>query len=180
MNQPSLLTVTRQLLLILFCTLPLYSFAEEARLPFGIHVYDIGMAPNFELDDIDGEHFELNSTRGQWVFLHFWASWCGPCRKEMPAIQALSEVIDEEKIHFVLVNTAENEDTIFNFLGVVAPNLSSVMDADGQVTEVWKPRGLPTTFLIDPEGRVRYQAIGGREWNQEIYLQFIQSLIKPL
>jgi thiol-disulfide isomerase/thioredoxin len=151
--------------------------ASEAELPFGIRAYNVGLAPNFKLEDIDGEEFELKSTRGKWVFLHFWATWCGPCRKEMPTIQALSETINEDKLHFILVNTAEDEDTIFRFLGIVAPNLTSMMDKDGQVSEIWKPRGLPTTFLIDPEGIVRYQAIGGREWNQGIYRQFIQKLV---
>ena len=97
----------------------------------------------------------------------------------MPTIQALSETIDEDKLHFVLVNAAEDEDTIFKFLGIVAPNLTSMMDADGQITEIWKPRGLPTTFLIDPEGKVRYQAIGGREWGQPVYSQFVLSLTSP-
>ena len=163
-------------LLVLLACLCSPVFAAEEKLPFGIRSYDVGIAPNFELEDSDGELFNLKDTRGQWVFLHFWASWCGPCREEMPTIQALYENTDEDKLHFVLVNTAEDEDTIFNFLGVVAPDLISMMDVDGLVTEVWKPRGLPTTFLIDPEGKVRYQAIGGREWNQPIYRQFINHL----
>lgn len=178
MNQRSLSKLVCQfLLLILLAPLSAHVFAQEEKLPFGIREYNIGLAPDFELEDIDGEAFDLKSTRGQWVFLHFWASWCGPCREEMPTIQVLSETIDEDKLHFVLVNTAEDEDTIFMFLGSVATNLTSMMDQDGQVTEIWKPRGLPTTFLIDPDGRVRYQAIGGREWDQEIYVQFIKSLI---
>ena len=145
--------------------------------PFGIRAYEIGKAPNFKLSDIDGEPFELDSTRGKWVFLHFWASWCGPCRKEMPAIQKLSEAIDDKQLPIIMINTAEDEDTIFSFLAEVQVEISSLMDADGQVTEVWKPRGLPTTFLIDPQGYVRYQAIGGREWNQPQYINFLQTLI---
>ena len=164
---------------LLMISLPDGAAAKEAKLPFGIREYNIGLAANFKLDDIDGETLDLKSTRGRWVFLHFWASWCGPCREEMPTIQALSETIGEDKLHFVLVNVAEDEDTIFNFLGIVAPNLTSVMDQDGQISEIWKPRGLPTTFLIDPDGMVRYQAIGGREWDQPIYTQFVQSLMKP-
>ena len=88
---------------------------KEIKPPFGIREYNIGLAPNFELEDIDGEIFNLKSTRGRWVFLHFWASWCGPCREEMPTIQNLSETINEDKLHFVLVNTAEDEDTILCF-----------------------------------------------------------------
>jgi thiol-disulfide isomerase/thioredoxin len=151
--------------------------AKEAELPFGIRAYNIGQAPNFELADIDGQMFDLKSTRGRWVFLHFWASWCGPCREEMPTIQTLSKTIDADKLHFVLVNAAEDEDTIFKFLGIVAPNLTSMMDVDGQITEIWKPRGLPTTFLIDPDGQVRYQAVGGRDWHDRVYIEFIKSLL---
>ena len=151
--------------------------AGESATPFGIRVYETGKAPNFTLKDIDGEAFELNSTRGKWVFLHFWASWCGPCREEMPAIQKLSEAIDQDSLPIIMINTAEDEDTIFSFLGEVQVNINSLMDADGQVTEVWKPRGLPTTFLIDPEGYVRYQAIGGRDWHKPEYISFLRNLI---
>ena len=149
----------------------------QSATPFGIRVYETGKAPNFTLNDIDGEAFELDSTRGKWVFLHFWASWCGPCREEMPAIQKLSEAIDQDSLPIVMINTAEDEDTIFSFLGEVQVDINSLMDADGQVTEVWKPRGLPTTFLIDPEGYVRYQAIGGRDWHKPEYISFLLNLI---
>jgi thiol-disulfide isomerase/thioredoxin len=147
------------------------------KIPFGIRHYDIGFAPNFILKDIDGEDFELNDTKGHWVFLHFWASWCGPCIEEMPTIQALADKMKDENLRIVMVNTAEEEDNIFTFLGNLDIELTSLMDADGQVTEVWKPRGLPTTFLINPDGKVKYQAIGGREWNNPAYLKFIKQLL---
>jgi hypothetical protein len=76
-----------------------------------------------------------------------------------------------------MVNTAEDEDTIFEFLAAIDVELNSLMDIDGQVTEVWKPRGLPTTFLINTKGEVKYQAIGGREWDKPEYIQFIKQLI---
>jgi thiol-disulfide isomerase/thioredoxin len=157
---------------------PVYAAdTAQSATPFGIRVYESGKAPNFTLNDIDGEPFELNSTRGKWVFLHFWASWCGPCREEMPAIQKLSETINQDSLPIIMINTAEDEDTIFSFLGEVQVDINSLMDADGQVTEVWKPRGLPTTFLIDPEGNVRYQAIGGRDWHKPEYISFLRNLI---
>ena len=78
-----------------------------------------------------------------------------------------------------MVNTAEDEDTIFEFLAATNIDLNSLMDVDGQVTEVWKPRGLPTTFLIDPDGKVKYQAIGGREWDKPEYVDFLKALVGP-
>ena len=151
--------------------------ASDIKVPFGIRNYDIGSAKNFTLNDIDGEKFELNNSKGHWVFLHFWASWCGPCREEMPAIQALSEKMKDEIFQIVMINTAEDEDTIFEFLAAINVELNSLMDADGLVTEVWKPRGLPTSFLINPKGEVKYQAIGGREWNKPEYIGFLKKLL---
>ena len=148
----------------------------QVEVPFGIRHYDIGQAKNFTLPDIDGEAFELISTRGKWVFHHFCASWCGPCREEMPAIQQLADSM-QDRLHIVMINTAEDEDTIFEFLGTIGVELNSLMDEDGLVTEEWKPRGLPTSFLIDPQGKVKYQAIGGREWGKPLYIDFINKLV---
>ena len=162
------------MLLLLVMATP--SQAAQQEVPFGIRVYDIGPAPDFKLNDTEGETFKLSGYRGKWVFLHFWASWCGPCRREMPEIQKLSETIDDDQFAIVMINTSEDEDTIFMYLGEIQFGLNTLMDADGQVTEVWKPRGLPTTFLIDPDGNVRYQAIGGRDWTRPEYIAFINKL----
>ena len=150
---------------------------DKIKLPFGIRHYDTGAAQNFLLQDIDGENFELKNTKGHWVFLHFWASWCGPCIEEMPTIQILADDLQGENFQIVMINTAEDEDAIFTFLGELNIELNSLMDADGLVTEVWKPRGLPTTFLINPQGEVKYQAIGGREWNKAEYVNFLKQLL---
>jgi thiol-disulfide isomerase/thioredoxin len=151
--------------------------AGETDVPFGIRHYDKGIAQNFTLRDVDGETFELDQTRGDWVFLHFWASWCGPCRKEMPTIQKMASIFKDEKLKIVMVNMAENEDTIFEFLASINVELNSLMDVDGQLTEVWKPRGLPTTFLINPKGEIKYQAIGGRDWDKPEYIAFLKKLL---
>ncbi|MDH5258908.1 MAG: hypothetical protein OEX07_12915, partial [Gammaproteobacteria bacterium] len=58
-------------------------------------------------------------------------------------------------------------------------DLNSLLDIDGQVTEAWKPRGLPTSFLINPEGQVKYQAVGGRDWGKPIYINFLKNLLRP-
>jgi thiol-disulfide isomerase/thioredoxin len=150
--------------------------ASDINVPFGIRHYDIGIAQNFTLLDVDGENFELDKTRGNWVFLHFWASWCGPCQEEMPSIQQLANAMQDENFKIVMINTAENEDTIFEFLAAIDVELITLMDVDGLVTEAWKPRGLPTSFLIDPDGKVKYQAIGGREWDKPVYVDFLRRL----
>lgn len=150
--------------------------ACATELPPGVMRTDGAPAPPLQLDNLDGEPYDLARTHGHWRFVHFWASWCGPCRKEMPSIQRMITLLADSNIEFLMVNTAETEDTVFTFLGIVAPDLVPLIDSDGLVTEAWQPRGLPATYLVDPEGRIQYQALGGREWEQPPYLEFLRGL----
>jgi thiol-disulfide isomerase/thioredoxin len=154
------------------------SVLQAETLPAGIITSSGKMAPDFTLVDIDGNASSLASGHGQWRFVHFWASWCGPCRKEMPSIEKLVTGMQDQAIRFYLINTAENEDTVFTFLAATAPDLNSLMDRDGQVTEAWQPRGLPATYLVDPQGRLRYQALGGRDWQAAEYRDFLLRLLE--
>ena len=147
-------------------------YAGSQMLPKGILPVVDRVAPSLVLTDIDGGKFSLAEQKGKWVFVHFWASWCGPCRREIPAIQRLLETNKNKELGFAVVNTAESEDTIFNFIGVIAPDIVSLVDRDGQVTEAWKPRGLPSTYLVDPDGVIRYRALGGRPWDKPEYMSF--------
>lgn len=163
------LTATLALLLML-------TAAHAQELPPGVMPVNAKPAPALQLKDFDGKPYNLADTAGHWRFVHFWASWCGPCRREMPSIQKMIPLMEHSTIEFVLVNTAESEDEVFTFLGIVAPDLVPLMDTDGLVTEVWQPRGLPASFLVDPDGRIQYQALGGREWEQPAYLEFLRRL----
>lgn len=133
-------------------------------------------APGLRLANTDGVVTDLRDLRGSWVMVHFWASWCGPCRKEIPAIQRMAKQLVPKEIKLVMVNTAEKEDDVIFFLFGAAPNLDTLMDSDGVVTNLWQPRGLPSSFFIDPDGMIRYLALGGRPWDTKPYLVFIRSL----
>lgn len=150
----------------------------DEQLPKGILKLDGSDAHPLVLQDIDGETWDIDKSRGHWVFVHFWAAWCGPCRREMPKIQAIYPEFKNSDLEIVLVNTAESEDTVFSFIGIVAPDMSPLMDTDGLVTELWQPRGLPATFFVDPEGKLQYLALGGRPWDTPEYLKFLRNLIK--
>lgn len=152
--------------------------AAENKLPKGLMKLQGQDAPALILKNLDDESWDITQSRGHWVFLHFWASWCGPCREEMPTIQAIVEKFEDSNMEIVLVNTAESSDTVFEFIAAVAPDLNPLVDADGQVTELWQPRGLPATFFVDPDGKLQYLALGGREWNKPIYLHFLENLIR--
>lgn len=160
------------LALLLLLSLP----AATAATPEGILTLEPRPASDFEVSDADGNRFSLEAARGDWVFVHFWASWCVPCRREMPSIQRMQEALDGGGPRVVLINTAEDADTIFFFLAEVAPELHSYSDRNGRITEAWQPRGLPATYLVDPQGFIRYQALGGRPWDESRYLDFLRRL----
>jgi thiol-disulfide isomerase/thioredoxin len=161
------------ILLILLLTMAT-GYAQS--LPPGVMSVTPKPAPALQLKDLDGQARDLAASAGHWRFVHFWASWCAPCRREMPAIQAMIPLLKDSGMVFVLVNTAETEDEVFTFVGSVAPDLVPLLDSDGLVTGAWQPRGLPATFLVDPEGRIRYQALGGRAWDKPQYREFLRRL----
>ena len=163
--------------LLVLCVSAATAADERASLPRGIIELEPYPAPALRLEDMDGNVYELEEDRGSVVFVHFWASWCAPCREEMPAIQRMWNVLEHEGLKIALVNTAEDEDTLFTFLAAHAPEIRPLMDADGQITEAWKPRGLPATYLVDRNGRVRYQALGGRPWDEAAYMDFLRVLL---
>lgn len=165
-------------LVLLFSSyfIPGLTYAEV--LPAGILKLDGRLAPALVLSDMDGKSYDLHQSRGHWVFVHFWATWCGPCRKEMPTIAQVHPQFAPQQLEFVLINTAEYDDVVFEFIGIVAPDLSPLMDRDGLVTEVWQPRGLPASFFVDPKGHLRYLALGGRDWSEPVYMDFLKHVIK--
>jgi thiol-disulfide isomerase/thioredoxin len=154
----------------------LWSVSAAGPLPQGMIALDGRAAPALKLADLDGRATDLDRLRGRWVMVHFWAGWCGPCRQELPAIQRMRRALGPAGPTLVMVNTAETDDEVFAFLSVVAPELTSLLDRDGLVTARWQPRGLPSTFLVDPQGRQRYLALGGRAWDSPEYLGFLRSL----
>ena len=162
--------------LILFFVLVLWNVASYAALPVGLMAKPGQPAPELKLNDPDLGPFDLAKQRGHWIMVHFWASWCGPCRRELPTIQAMSKQIDAKKLKLVLINTAETDEAVFVFMSTVAPDLQSYRDSDGSITNSWQPRGLPSSFLVDPEGRIQYLALGGRPWDKKEYIDFLKGL----
>lgn len=150
--------------------------APAAAPPPGMIQLDGRPAPALKLSDLDGKRVDVAQNHGRWTLVHFWATWCGPCRREMPTLAQLMKTLPAERLNIYLVNTSESEDDVFAFLASVSPELGTLLDRDGQVTERWQPRGLPASFLVDPQGRLRYLALGGRDWASGPYLNFLREL----
>jgi len=135
-------------------------------------------APDFELPDIDGALHRLSDYRGKVVIINFWATWCPPCRAEMPSMERAWAKLRDEDIAMLAVNVGEDEDTIFQFTANYPVTFPMLLDLDSEVIQAWPVKGLPTTFVADPKGRLAYRAIGGREWDDPELLELVRAL-KP-
>ena len=93
--------ISRALAVLCFLLFSAYSAASD-NLPKGIMTLDGRAAPALLLDDMDGEPWDIGEARGRWVFVHFWAAWCGPCRREMPTIQAIYPQFDAGELEIVI------------------------------------------------------------------------------
>jgi peroxiredoxin len=133
-------------------------------------------APNFMLMDMEGEKHQLSDYKGKTVIVNFWATWCPPCRAEMPSMERAWQKIKDQGIAMLAINVGEDEDTIFTFLGDYPANFTVLLDQNSKVSELWPLRGLPTTFIVDPKGKIIYRAIGGREWDDDKLLNMIKQL----
>jgi len=136
-------------------------------------------APGFTLADMDGKPHSLDDYRGSWVLINFWATWCPPCRKEMPSLERLYQTFHERSFRVLAVNQWENADLVFSYLGDldVFPSFPILFDPDSKVSEAYGVRGLPTSFIIDPQGRIAYRAVGGREFDHPEVVRLIDGLL---
>ena len=134
---------------------------------------------NFELDNIDGDPEQLTDYLGKVVFLNFWATWCGPCRIEMPSMQSLYDEFRDDGLEIVAVNLGERQRTVENFLEDNNLTFPVLLDVTDRVGGIYGARSIPTTYIIDRDGNILSMTVGAREWyTEEIKALFSEILAK--
>jgi peroxiredoxin len=113
------------------------------------------MAPDFLLEDLDGGEVRLSDLRGRPVVINFWATWCAPCRKEMPQFVAAYDKYRDEGLVIVAVNLQEGKSIAGKFADDYGMDFTVAVDRDGEVGDQYRLLGLPTTYFVDREGIVR-------------------------
>ncbi len=163
--------VTIQWMLLLLLSWSASAYGEQSLTPYK----GAQPAPDFELVDVDGDKHRLSDYRGKPLIINFWATWCPPCREEMPSMnRAWSKVKDD--VSMLAINVGEDEDTIFIFSADYPIDFPVLLDRSGEVIREWPVKGLPTTFVLDREGNIRYMAVGAREWDDDALLEIVKGL----
>ena len=152
------------------------TFALSAMQALAVAVQD--SAPDFTLKSLQGSNLRLNEYRGQVVLLNFWASWCGPCRQEMPLLDRIHQRYQEAGFAVISVNVEGDEvpaRALAKETGVTFPVL---IDTDQRVSELYDLEAMPSSVLIDRDGVVRYIHRGYQPGDESLYLKVVKQLIK--
>lgn len=137
-------------------------------------------APDLRLQNMDEETIDIKDFKGKVVIVNFWATWCPPCRREMGSLERLYQATKDKNVEVLAVNIGEDIDTVFSFMGIIepSPNFQIIFDPDAVSMSLWKVQGLPTTYIINPEGNIAYRAIGGREFDHPDIQKKVFALLK--
>lgn len=136
-------------------------------------------APVLMLEAVDGRPLHLGDLKGNVVFLNFWATWCMPCRQEMPAMERLYRDYRERGLAVVAVNFKEPRDQVQAFLKQLHLTFPAVLDPGGTTALAFVVRGLPVTYLLARDGRVLWRAIGSRDWDGPDGRAYFERVLQP-
>jgi cytochrome c biogenesis protein CcmG, thiol:disulfide interchange protein DsbE len=137
-----------------------------------------GPTPALELADLQGKTHRLQDYRGSVVMVNFWATWCEPCREEMPSMERLRASLEGQRFVVLAVNLAEPPARIRKFLEGVPLKFSVLLDQDAKASKAWQARMLPATYIVGPDGAIRYRQLGELDWSKPEVREQLLALLK--
>jgi len=161
-------------------------FAQQGRNPaavagllksIGLIKPVINRAPEFSLRELNGNVASLSGYRGKMVLLNFWATWCGPCRDEMPSMEQLSRSFGGQGLTVVAINQRENAALVARFMKTHNLNFSTLLDADGRVAASYRVYGIPVSDVIDSDGRAIGMKSGSMDWASPRVVDMFRKLV---
>ncbi len=133
-------------------------------------------APGFVLMDVMGREFSLEDLRGRVVVLNFWATWCPPCKEEMKSLDELNRMLKDMGVTVVAVNDFEPKERVVDFARRHNYSFTILIDEKGVVSERYRVVVLPTTYIIDREGRAVARVVGYRDWTEEAIINTLREI----
>ena len=133
--------------------------------------------PDLGFDSLSGGPVYLIESKGSLVMLNFWASWCPPCRAEMPSMQRLWEDLEEENFLLYAVSVGERRETAAAFIEEEGYTFPVLLDPAGVGAEIFQVQGIPVTWLIGPDGLILGRYVGSREWDTEEIIDLFEDII---
>lgn len=149
--------------------------ASAARMPLQ-RIDGRPPAPDFALPDLDGNIVRFADFRGKVVLVNFWATWCPPCRDEIPSMERAWRRLKDEGVALLAVHVGGDVEKVWAFANEFNVSFPVLVDKSSKVSREWQTVGLPTTFVVDPDGRKALRAIGGREWDHAHTIEEIVGL----
>jgi peroxiredoxin len=158
-------------------------FAEIRKEDFfskaGIQTVKAGTkAPGFCLVDLNGKKSELKHYRGKVVFLNFWATWCGPCKEEMPSMEELFKQFKEKDFVFLAISVDyAGTKSVKEFIEKHRYTFPVLIDPKCETLDLFAVKGIPTTFLIDKKGMIIGKAVGPKDWKKPEVVSIVNLLL---
>jgi thiol-disulfide isomerase/thioredoxin len=171
----------KYLLIYLFIIFGVPSFGETLNQKLeqlGFYVFPEGYGIiDFELLNLNGERIKLSDYHGKVVLLNFWATWCPPCRTEIPSLQRLYEEFEDEDFIILAVNLQEDKNWILSFMEGNKMSFPVLLDTNNKAWSLYGTSGIPTTYIIDKQGKMISRIIGGIDWYSAEILNIINILL---
>ncbi|MFP3091286.1 TlpA family protein disulfide reductase [Treponema sp. TIM-1] len=135
---------------------------------------------DFDLPLLDGTTRNTRDLRGKVLFLNFWATWCGPCRAEMPSMETLYRRFKNQGLEFLAVNLQESRKVVSAFMDQLGLSFPAALDQQGSVGAAYGVMAIPTTYIVDREGRIIARVTGSLNWdNPKLFSAFDTLLSSP-
>ncbi len=159
---------------LLILSFLIFSFHTNAK----SHDTESQIAPNFTLKSDSGKNIRLSEQRGKIVIINFWASWCGPCRQEMPYLEKLYKRYGKAGVVLLGINVDKDSKLADHFLKGLDTTFPILYDPTGTVSKQYKVRAMPTTVILDRDGKIRFTHRGYKPGYENKYKKNIRELLK--
>jgi peroxiredoxin len=136
------------------------------------------VTPPLELNDLDGKTHRLADYRGKTVLINFWATWCKPCRDEMPSIERLRASLQGQPFAVLAVNVGESAEKAREFAASMPLGFPLLLDRDTKASRAWGARILPATFVLGPDGVARFSYLGELDWAKPEVRAQVEKLMR--